>query len=458
MKDKMKITHKPISFPKDFTWGVATAAPQIEGAARSDGKGESTWEHFARRQGHIHNGDNLDVACDHYHKFPRDFALMRKLGVKNYRLSIAWPRIIPEGAGTVNQKGLDYYHRLFDSMEENGITPWVTMFHWDTPQALEVDGGWRNRRTAEAFARYAEVIVKEFRSQVKNWFTLNEIRCFTFDSYAGKPRKAPGIPESAQVVNQTVHHTVLAHGFGVQAVREHGGRGARVGLVDNLDVFIPVQETEEHIAAARRAFEYHNDQILGAIANGRYSPLFLRICKKDRPIVKNGDFDVIGLPTDFTGLNIYTGNFVRPSKGGKQFETLDFPAGFPRTTLNGWLKTTPQAMYWGTRLTAEIYGAKTIYITENGYGALEEPDANGEVIDLHRRDYLRQYLAELHRAIGDGVPVRGYFCWTFMDNFEWADGYASRFGLFRTDYATQKRTPKLSAEWYSKVIRSNRLV
>lgn len=456
--DKMRTTTKPITFPKKFTWGVATAAAQIEGAARADGKGESTWDHFSRQPGRTHNGDTPGVACDHYHKFPQDFALMRKMGIKNYRLSIAWPRIIPDGLGTVNRKGLDFYHRLFDSLEKNGITPWVTMFHWDTPQALEVEGGWRNRRTAEAFGRYAEVIVKEFRPRVKNWFTLNEIRCFTFHSFAGNASKAPGIPESAQVVNQTVHHAVLAHGLGVRAVREHGGRGARVGLVDNLDVFIPVEETAEHIEAARRAFEFHNDQILGVVAHGRYSPLFLRACGKDRPSVRKGDLDLIGLPTDFTGLNIYTGTFVRHAKGGKRFEELDFPGGFPKTGLTGWLKTTPQAMYWATRLTAEVYGAKTIYITENGYGAIEEPDANGEIIDLHRRDYIRQYLAELHRAIGDGAPVSGYFCWSFMDNFEWADGYASRFGLHHVDYATQKRTPKLSAGWYSKVIQTNRLV
>ncbi|MCS6243858.1 MAG: beta-glucosidase [Opitutus sp.] len=446
-----------LDFPKNFVWGVATAAPQIEGAAFADGKGESVWDHFSRQPGRVHKGDTLDIACDHYHRFDDDFALMAKLGVKHYRLSIAWPRIIPDGEGAVNQAGIDFYHRLFDSLEKHGITPWVTMFHWDTPQALEVHGGWRNRRTPEAFGRYADTIVKAFGKRVKNWITINEIRCFTHLSYAGNLNKAPGLRESPQVVNQTVHHALLAHGHGVRAVREFGGRGARVGITDNLEVFIPVEETEPHLAATRAAFTYENDRILGAIYHGRYTPAFLRACGKDRPEVKRGDFDLIGQPTDFLGLNIYTGTFVRATKG-KGFERLAFPPGYPQTTLAGWLKTVPQSIYWGTKMAADVYGAKNIYITENGYGTIEEPNSSGEIHDLHRRDYLRQYLVELRRAITDRVPVKGYFCWSFMDNYEWEDGYSIRFGLVHTDYQTQKRTPKLSAHWYSTVMRENRIV
>ena len=446
-----------LTFPKNFTWGVATAAPQIEGAAFADGKTESVWDNFARQPGRVHNGENLDVACDHYHRFDSDFALMAKLGVKNYRLSLAWPRIIPNADGQVNQAGLDFYHRLFDSMEKHGITPWVTMFHWDTPQYLEPAGGWRNRATAEAFAHYADTIVKAFGSRVKNWITLNEIRCFTMYSYSGNIDKAPGIRESAQVVNQAIHHAVLAHGYGVRAVRTFGGRGARVGLTDNAEFFVPVEETEADIAATRAVFAAENDRILGAIYHGKYTPGFLRALGKDRPVVAKGDFDVIGLPTDFLGLNIYSGTFVRAGRKGKP-ERLAFPVGYPATTFSGWLRTVPQAIYWGTRLAQEVYGAKAIYITENGYGAIEEPDANGEILDLHRRDFLRQYLLELRRAIADGVPVKGYFCWSFMDNFEWQDGYSIRFGLVHTEYATQKRTPKLSAKWYSRVITENRVV
>jgi len=448
---------RPLSFPKRFVWGVATAAPQIEGAAFEGGKSASTWDDFARQPGRVHSGGNLDVACDHYHRYEEDCRLMRDLGVRNYRLSLAWPRILPDGGRRVNQLGVDFYHRLFDALERHGITPWVTMFHWDTPLALEKNGGWRRRATVDAFARYADVIVKEFGARVKNWITLNEIPCFTSLAYGGDLDKAPGIVETPKMVNQTVHHAVLAHGHGVRAVREHGGRGARVGLTDNSSIFIPIEETERDIAAARRAFAQTNAPILGVISTGSYSPDFLRACGADRPVVGRGDLKLISLPTDFLGMNIYRGQFARAAKTGG-FEVLPFPPGYPQTTLTGWLKTAPQAMYWGTRFAAELSRAKEIYITENGYGAVEEPNARGEIIDLHRRDYLRQYLIELRRAIGDGIPVKGYFAWALLDNFEWADGYSIRFGLCYTDYVTQKRTPKLSARWYSRVMRENRIV
>jgi len=446
-------------FPKNFVWGFATAAPQIEGAAFNDGKGWSTWDDFSRQPGRVHNGDTLDVACDHYHRFDDDFRLMRSLGARNYRLSLAWPRIIPAGTGAVNQAGLDFYHRLFDSLERHGITPWVTMYHWDTPLPLEKAGGWCNRATVDAFARYADVIVQAFGDRVKNWITLNEIPCFTTRCYGRGADKPPAaVKAPTQVVNQTVHHAVLAHGHGVRAVRTYGGRGARVGLTDNTTGYIPVTETEPDIAAARRAFTQANDAILGVLTQGRYSATYLRACGADRPVVQRDDLALISLPPDFLGLNVYFSDFVRAVPGRPGFEILPFPPGYPQTTANGWLKTTPQALYWTPRFATAAYGAKTIYITENGYGANEEPNAAGELHDLHRRDYLRQYLLELHRAIADGVAVKGYFAWSFMDNFEWNDGYSVRFGLCHTNYKTQKRTPKLSARWYSEVIRRNRLV
>ncbi len=454
----------PLPFPKNFVWGVATAAPQIEGAAFADGKGRSSWDEFARQPGRVHGGDNLDVACDHYHRFADDFRLMRELGVKNYRLSLAWPRIHPDGTGPVNQRGLDFYHRLFDSMEENGITPWVTMFHWDTPYALEQQGGWRARATAEAFGRYAETIVRAFGRRVKNWITLNELRCFTTYAYSHPFDRPPALAVSQQVVNQTVHHALVAHGLGVRAVREHGARGSRVGLSDNPELFAPLTETPADIAAARAAFTERNDHILGAMAHGRYLPSVLRAWGKDRPVTARGDLALIAEPTDFLGLNIYTGTIVRapaaaPRRGQPAYERLPFPDGYPQTPPhNGWIKSTSPVLYWTLRFCSEVYGNRALYVTENGYGASEEPDANGEVLDLHRREYLRCYLHEARRAITDGAPLKGYFCWSFMDNFEWADGYRVRFGLVHTDYATQKRTPKLSARWYSQVMRENRLL
>ncbi|MDR0901192.1 MAG: beta-glucosidase, partial [Opitutaceae bacterium] len=432
------IRARPLSFPKDFVWGFAAAAPQIEGAASEDGKGPSIWDTFARKPGAVRNGDSPATACDHYHLYRKDFALMEKLGARHYRLSIAWPRIFPEGTGAVNQRGLDFYKRLLDSMQDHGITPWVTMFHWDLPQALEDKGGWRARSTADAFATYADTIVKELGSRVENWITLNEICCFTRLAYGGGD-KAPGAAESEAVVNQTYHTALLAHGHGVRAVREHGGRGARVGLTDNSNVPIPVTETERDIAAARIAFINDNIRVLDPIYRGHYSAAYRRITGKNAAQYQSKDFDLISLPTDFLGQNIYTGCFVRAGKGGKS-EPLPFPPSYPRADAP-WLAHAPQSIYWGPRHAAEIYGIKNIYITENGAGYDDAPPVRGEVLDLHRRDLVRNYLKEVHRGIGDGVPVRGYFLWSFMDNFEWQDGYARRFGVVYCDFATQKRTP-----------------
>jgi beta-glucosidase len=442
-------------FPSQFRWGVATAAPQIEGAAFADGKGESIWDHFSRIPGKIHNGDTLDVACEHYERFREDFALMRALGVKHYRLSLAWPRIYPDGDGALNQKGLDFYRRLFEAMAENGITPWVTLFHWDLPQSLEARGGWTSRVTVDAFARYADTVVKAFGGQVKNWITMNEIRCFTQLAYA-YGTKAPGRREAPAVVNQTYHHALLCHGHAVRAVRAFGGEGARVGLTDNSDICIPVTETPADIAAARTWYASRNLHLLGAIYGGEYAPAYLERCGADAPKVEAGDFSLISLPTDFLGLNIYTGFYVRAGANG-QPEELKLPANYPRAD-SPWLHLAPQSIYWGTRLAQETYGVKEIYVTENGCGYNDEPVVSGEVHDLHRRDFLRGHLRELHRAIGDGVPIAGYFLWSFMDNYEWEDGYARRFGIVHVDFATQKRTPKLSAHYYSTVMRENRIV
>lgn len=448
---------RPLSFPKKFVWGFAAAAPQIEGAAFLDGKGPSIWDDFSRQPGRVKNGDTLDIACDHYHRFRADFKLMRDLGARHYRLSLAWPRIYPAGDGPLNQKGLDFYHRLFDGMEEHGLTPWVTLFHWDLPQALETRyGGWRDRRIVDDFARYADTVVRAFGPRVKNWITLNEIFCFTQLGY-GSGSKAPGLRLDPGTVNQTFHHALLCHGAAVRAVREHGGRGARVGLTDNPIVTIPVTETEADIAAARVQFRRENWRVLDALGRGAYDPAYLRAAGPARPAVKRGDFDLISLPTDFLGLNLYTGHFVRAGRRGAP-EKLPHPAGFPEASAQ-WLKITPQSLYWGPRFASEIVGTqKPLYITENGCGYIEEPLPSGEVADLHRRDLLRNYLGELRRAIGDGVPVKGYFLWSFMDNYEWEDGYAMRFGVVHCDFHTQRRTPKLSARWFSKVMEQNALV
>lgn len=443
-------------FSPQFVFGVAAAAAQIEGAAFVDGKGASIWDHFARTPGKVANGDNLDVACDHYHRFDEDFALMASLGVQHYRLSIAWPRIYPNGDGPVNEAGLDFYRRLLDSLARHGITPWVTLFHWDLPQALEERGGWTSRATVDAFAVYAQTVVKALAGRVKNWITLNEIRCFTWLAY-GIGSKAPGRKESDAVVGQTIHHALLAHGHAVQAVRAHGGPGARVGLTDNCDVAVPVTETPADIAAAQAWFLDKNAHILGAIHGGGYSQAYLQRVGDAAPVVQPGDFDLISLPTDFLGLNIYTATYIRAGRDGQPYEALAFPANYPRAD-SAWLNLVPQAIYWAPRMCHELYGQRSIYITENGCGYNEEPVVNGEVIDLHRRDYLRNHLREVHRAVADGVPLDGYFLWSFIDNYEWEDGYERRFGIVHCDFATQRRTPKLSARYYADVIRERRIV
>lgn len=451
----MKRSPSSYTFPRKFVWGVATAAPQIEGAVTVDGRGESIWDRFAAQPGNVVNGDTPAIACDHYHRFRSDFALMRRLGIRHHRLSIAWPRILPHGRGVANAKGLDFYERLVDAMLKEGITPWVTLYHWDLPQALEDEGGWRVRGTPEAFGAYARTVVTALGDRVKHWITLNEIPCFIGLSYR-RGIHAPGARENDQVVNQAYHHALLAHGQGIAAVRECGGRGAQVGLVHNPDVPIPVTETPRDIAAAQKLFAAGNAHILAPIYLGRYPASYLRAQGANRPVVQRGDLALIAQPTDFLGLNVYSGNFVRAGRSGRP-ETLTLPGNYPRADLT-WLNHAPQSMYWALHHAHTLYQPKALYVTENGAGYEDEPDAKGEIIDLHRRDYVRNHLIAVHRAIEDGLPVRGYFLWSFLDNFEWAEGYVKRFGIIYNDFKTQRRTPKLSAHWYAGVVAHNRIV
>ncbi|EIP97736.1 beta-galactosidase [Opitutaceae bacterium TAV1] len=454
-------------FPDNFIWGAATAATQIEGAAAADGKGPSIWDHYATIPGKIRDGDTPAVACDHYHRYPEDFSLMRDLGLRNYRLSVSWPRIFPDGDGAPNSRGLDFYKRLLDCLAGNGITPWVTFYHWDLPQSLEDRfGGWRSRKTVDAFARYADTLVRELGDRTKNWFTINEIFSFTRNGY-GTGRNAPGLREPEQIVNQTYHHALVAHGHAVRAVREHGAPGAIVGMADNPRIPIPLfAASAADIAAAREVFVVDNIRVLEPLHRGAYTDTYLRIIgEADQPHVAPDDFALITQRTDFFGFNAYSGYFVRAGRDGHP-ERVPFSAPFAKTDCD-WHHITPQSLYWGPRFYTEVYGPHPIHIAENGCGYINEPvtgiesgggaDGTGtrEVLDLHRKVLLRENLLELHRAIGDGVPVRGYFHWSFMDNYEWTAGYAPRFGLVHVDYATQRRTPKLSARWYAGVISAN---
>ncbi|RYG60132.1 beta-glucosidase, partial [bacterium] len=409
-------------FPEDFVWGVAAASAQIEGAAFEDGKSESIWDRFSRQPGAVFGGHNLDVACDHYHRYEADADLMRELGFTNYRLSVAWPRVVPGGRGEVNEKGLEFYDRLIDAFLSRGITPWVTLFHWDLPQVLEDEGGWLVRSTVDAFAQYAEVVTQRLGDRVKNWFTLNEMPCFIGLGYEVGIH-APGRKENAKAVNQAYHHALLAHGLGVQIVKKNVP-GAQVGLVDNPTTPIPVIETPEHIEAARQQHEIANAQRLGPVFRGAYPDWWLEKVGADAPDIRKGDMETIAQPGDFLGLNLYAGYFARSG----QEQGVAWPKQFPKGDLD-WIKVTPQTLYWQIRFCAENFGAKTTYITENGSAFDDKVEENGEILDLDRRELLRNYLISLHRASDEGFDVRGYFGWSVMDNFEWAEGYDKRFGL-----------------------------
>jgi len=444
-------------FPEGFVWGVAAASAQIEGASAEDGKSESIWDRFATIPGKIKGGDSPAYACDHYHRYEADAGLIAGLGIRHYRLSIAWPRVIPGGTGPANPLGLGFYDRLIDALLARQITPWVTLFHWDLPQCLEDQGGWPVRATANAFRDYAETVVKRLGDRVKNWFTVNEIPCFIGNGYENGTF-APGRKEPKRVVSQAYHHALLAHGHAVRAVREFGGLGARVGLVHNHlpAPQIPATETEADIIAARTLYDRTNRQLMAPVFLGQYSDAFLAEAGADAPEIQAGDLDLIAEPTDYLGLNLYAGDLVRAGRNGEP-EVLPFPRGFPRGDLP-WINITPQTMYWAVRHACDVFGVKTIYLTENGAAFPDEVTPEGEILDLDRQQYLRTYLTELHRATVEGYDVRGYFLWSLLDNFEWAEGYGKRFGIVHVDYPSQKRTPKFSARWYAEVARLNRLV
>ncbi len=442
-----------LSFPNDFAWGCATAADQIEGAVNTDGRGPTNWDVFSHTPGRIANGDTGDVACDSYHRHVDDIALLKNLGVSSYRMSLAWSRIFPKGRGKPNPKGVDYYDRVIDALLAAGIKPYVTMFHWDLPQALP--GGWQNRDTAKAFGDYAGYMAGKLSDRVKNFMTVNELRCFT-DLGHLVGIHAPGLKLPAEEVNQVRHNGVLAHGLGVQAIRASARAGTKVGIADNTTFYVPVIETPDHIAAAKKATRENNAMFLTAIMEGRYIDEYLKHEGAAAPKVKSGDMAIISSPLDFVALNIYTPEWVRADDSAKGYATIPHIPSSPRMA-SPWLVMGPEVAYWGVRQVSELWDPKTIYISENGASA-DDPIMNGRIDDADRVMYLRNYVGQFHRAVAEGYPLKGYFLWSLMDNFEWADGYTKRFGIHYTDFKTQQRIPKLSAAWYKQVIRQNRLV
>ncbi len=443
-------------FPDDFVWGAAAASYQIEGAADADGKGPSTWDMFCERPGKIYNGQTGAVACDHYHRYPEDVSLMRELGLQAYRLSLSWPRLIPAGIGASNPAGFDFYDRLFDALLEAGITPYVTLFHWDYPLALYHRGGWLNRDSAHWFAEYTERVARAFGDRIKVWMTFNEPQVF-IDGGHREGRHAPGDQLRFHEVLRACHHVLLAHGQAVRALRAHV-RETRVGYAPVTLTYVPSPGEPADVDALRTCMFQTNSHNLRTnawwidpVILGRYPEDGLAYYGGEVPEIASGDLETIAAPLDFLGANIYSADFVRRDRGGKP-ELAPVPHGFPRSAFD-W-PITPDALYWGPRLLHERYQLP-IVITENGVSCRDQPSLDGTVQDTGRSDFITRYLIELRRAVAEGAPVQGYFHWSILDNFEWAHGYKHRFGLVHVDYATQKRTLKESARHYADIIRTN---
>jgi beta-glucosidase len=452
-------------FPDGFLWGVATSSYQIEGAVHEDGRGASIWDTFAHTPGKVRHGHTGDIANDHYHRYRDDVALMKALGVRAYRFSIAWPRIFPEGTGQPNQKGIDFYHRLVDELLAAGIEPFPTLYHWDLPQALQDRGGWQSRETVDAFATYAGYVAEQLSDRVTNFFTINEFASFVDLGYRGvdvevggetvRIEHAPGLSLPPKELNQVRHHAVLAQGMAVQAMRAGGRAGIRLGPADNLAVAVPLIPTPEHIRAAEQATRQLNAGYLTVMLEGAYPPEYLESAGPDAPVFTDEELKTIATPIDLLGLNIYRpAIYVLASDDGPGYLDVPINASHP-TMLSAWHLIGPEAQYWGVRQAHELWDVGEIYITESGCGASDQVSADGKVYDTDRVMYLRSHLATLQRATDEGLPLRGCFLWSLMDNFEWADGYDTRFGLVYVDFQSQQRIPKLSAEYYQEVIKAN---
>ena len=453
-------------FPKDFWWGTATAAYQIEGGALTDGRKPSIWDTFSHQAGTTRDGLNGDVACDHYHRFNEDVKLMAELGVKRYRFGISWSRLIPDGRGALNPKGVDFYRRLAEALHAHGITPHVTLYHWDLPQALQDRyRGWQSREITNDYADYAAAAARCLGDVITHWMTMNELSCFAFSNGYGieKPGfQAPGLRlRSRKERAQILHHALLAHGLGCQAIRAASPGKCSVAAAENFTAFVPFVETPEHIAAARQAFvaEEPNACILLPLLTGRYHEAWLAAQGGQAPDIAEGDMKTIGQPLDSLGFNCYTGIYVRAAASATGYELIPMFDNFPKGNLP-WPNIVPESVYWGARMVREAVGQKAlpVFISENGCADGAPANANHEVADVDRIMYLRAYLQSAQRLLAEGYPLVGYYVWSLIDNFEWAEGYSKRFGLVRVDYATQRRVPKLSFHWYQQVIRQNRIV
>ncbi|MGA6174468.1 GH1 family beta-glucosidase [Streptomyces sp. NPDC012600] len=438
------------AFPADFTWGVATAAYQIEGAVTEDGRSPSIWDTFSHTPGKVDGGDTGDTACDHYHRTGEDIGLIKQVGADAYRFSIAWPRVVPGGDGPVNKAGLDFYDRLVDGLLEAGITPFATLYHWDLPQVLQDRGGWTVRETSEHFAAYASHVVERLGDRVKDWATLNEPLCSAWIGHL-EGRMAPGLTDLTAAVRAS-YHLHLGHGLAVQAIRA-ASSDARIGIVNNLSPIEPATTSEADLAAARRADGHINRWWLDPVLGRGYPQDMVELYGVELP-VRPGDLETIAAPLDWLGLNYYFRQIVTADPSGPAPGFTQVPVADARHTYMDWEVYADGLEQLLLRLTEE-YGVERVYVTENGSAYRDTVAADGSVHDPERVRYLEEHLAACARAVAKGAPLAGYFAWSLLDNFEWAYGYDKRFGLVHVDYATQRRTVKSSGRRYAELIREH---
>lgn len=447
-----------MSFKNNFVWGAATSAYQIEGAAFEDSKGLSIWDTFSHDKGKIFEGHNGDIACDHYHRIDEDIALMVKMGIKAYRFSICWARILPDGVGKVNQKGIDFYNNLINKLIENNITPYITLYHWDLPFSLHSKGGWLNPQIANWFSEYSKVVAMNFSDRVKHFITINEPQVISHHGYK-IGEHAPGYKLPDGDILHVCHNILRAHGASVKALRENSKGDIQVGISVASGPVIPIDDTQKAIKDANYIAcnpnlerSYFSDVLwLDPIFFGKYPDSITENYKDIMPAVTKEDMELITQPIDFIGTNIYQGNKAFIDEEGNPQMAQNKP-GYSKTSFN-W-KVIPEALYWGPKFLNERY-KKPVYITENGMAAHDTVSLDGKVHDPNRIDFIHRYLKELKRAIDEGIEVDGYFAWSLMDNFEWAEGYNERFGMIYVDFETQERIMKDSALWYNDVIKSN---
>jgi beta-glucosidase len=445
-----------LSFPDDFFWGVATSAHQIEGAFHEDGRGESIWDRLEATPGSIADGSDASVACDHYHRWRDDIGLMTRLGVNAYRFSIAWPRILPAGRGTVNAAGLDFYDALVDALLKERIRPLITLYHWDLPQALQDQGGWMSRESVDAFVEYADVVTTRLGDRVKYWITHNEPWCIAHLGY-DSGEHAPGIKDPAGAL-RAAHHVLLSHGRACPVIRENVS-DARVGIVLNLTPASPASNDPKDVDASRWFDGFFNRWYLDPVFRGDYPQDVIddrvavgHLGGHELPFVWQGDMETIVAPLDYLGVNYYSRVVIRAGEDGRPQAVQMVPD--EELTDMGW-EVYPAGLTELLERLHRDYSPPQIYITENGAAYADAPDDTGRIADTRRIDFIHRHLRAAHRALISGVPLAGYFVWSLVDNFEWAHGYKKRFGLYWVDYETQKRIPKDSSVWYHTVIETN---